>query len=199
MADPVTLAGISGGATVAGSITGAIGSLMSGEANAGMYKYQSGIARINQQIAKQNADYSRKVGEVEAQTSGMKTKAQIGTIKTAQAASGLDINKGSADDVRDSQHEIGAYDQGIIRSNAARRAYGYEVEAAKDVAQAGAYDRAASNAKDAGVIGAISSILGGAGSVSSKWLDASRTGIGATNPTQGGMGLYSGSQTGSLY
>lgn len=187
MADPLTLASISTGTTVLGSVLGAIGASTSGEANAQMYSYQAGVARINQQIAKQNADYSRATGEVEAQASGIKSRQQIGQIKTAQAASGLDVNRGSAAIVRESQGEVAAQDQAMIRANAAHRAYGYDVEAAQQEAQGNLAEMAASKSRTAGTLGAVSSILGGATSVAGKWLDAKRVGIGTSE--EGGSGV----------
>lgn len=175
--DPITLTAISLGATALGSGVGAVGSIMGGQAQSGMYKYQAGIAQMNQQIAEQDADYSRSVGEVEAQQSGMKTRFQIGNIKAGQSGSGLDVNSGSAALVRKSQHEVGMEDQAVIRSNAAKRAYGYEVEAAQQTAQGQVYKMAAEKSETAGTIGAITSILGGASSVSGKWLQAKQVGI----------------------
>lgn len=185
MADPATLTAISLGTTALGALTGAAGSAASGEAGAQMYGYQAGVSRMNQQIAKQNADYSRYVGEVEAQQSGMKTKFQVSSIKDVQAASGLDINSGTGIQVREGQHDIGLQDQAIIRSSAARRAYGFEVEGAQAGAQAGVYDMAARKSRQGGYIGALSSILGGASSVAGKWLDAKKTGIGTVGKGPG--------------
>ena|SRR5882757_386847 len=177
MADPLTIAGIGMGASAAGSILGAFGAEQGGQAQSQMYQYQAAIAQMNSKIAKQNADYTRAVGEVQAQQSGMKTRAQVGQTVATQGASGLDVNKGSNVAVRQSETEIGQYEQTVIRSNAAKKAYGYEVEAASDTAQANLDTMAASQAEKAGDIGALSSLLGGASSVSSKWLQGRQIGL----------------------
>src|SRR5438105_4747319 len=135
MADPVTLATIGIVSTVAGGATGAFGSIMGGESQSSMYKYQAGVAQINKRIAEQNADYSRKVGEVEAQQFGMKTRAEIGEAKATQGAGGLDVGSGSNLAVRESMGDIGRQNLATIRANAARRAYGYEVEGIQQEAQ----------------------------------------------------------------
>lgn len=178
-----TIANVGAGASAAGGITSAIGAILGGNAQASTYKYQSGVALINKQIALQNADYSRKVGEVEAQQSGMKTAAQISSTKSIQSASGIDVNSGSHVGVRDSEEEIGQLDESIIRSNAAKKAYGYEVEASKDEAESKVLDSASSKSKMAGYLSAFGSVLGAAGSVSSKWLQASQVGIGSSTGT----------------
>lgn len=188
MADPVSLTAISLGASAAGAGVSAFGSLMSGNAQSSAYTYQASLARMNEQIAKQNASYETASGEVQAQESGMKTRFQEGQTKVAQGASNLDVNSGTSSLVRTSEQEIGYQDQAIIRSNAARRAYGYNVEASQDEAQAQVDTMAAKNSKSAGVIGALSSVLGGAASVSSKWSSASTSGVFGNN-----AGYYGGS------
>lgn len=174
MADPVSLSALAIGGMAAGgagSIVNAIGQVFSGQSQGNMYAYQAGVATMNKNIALQNADYARIAGEVSAQESGMKTRAVVGEQKAMQGRSGLDVNRGSLVQVRTSQLEVGAEDEAIIRSNAARKAYGYDVEAAQSEAQSRLYTAASSGAKTAGWIGAAGSILGGASSVSSKWLD----------------------------
>lgn len=176
MADPVSAMAVGGMvSTAAGGILGAFGAQEQGEAQSKMYQYQAGVARINQKIAEQNADYARAAGEVEAQKSGMETRARVGQIRAAQGASNLDVNTGSAAAVRASQQAVGQEDEAIIRANAARKAYGYEVEATQDKAQVGLDTMAASQSKTAGDIGAMASILGEASSVSSKWMQYKST------------------------
>jgi hypothetical protein len=175
MADPITAVGI---AVTAG------GAIFKGMSQGAMYGYQANIARMNAQIAQQNAAYEVNLGEVQAQQQGMKTKSIIGQTKAVQGASGLDLNSGSAMEVRASEAELGAADQATIRSNAARRAYGFQVEAAQDEAQASLYDKASTNAEIGGFIDAGTSILGGGGSLSSRWLKANQIGL---DPRQGSL------------
>lgn len=174
MADPFTIVAI--GSTVLGAATSAAGAYSSGQSQGAMYQYQAGIAAMNSQIAKQNADYAIAAGEVSAQESGMKTRAQIGTTIAQQGAGGLAVGSGSNARVVTSERAIGQEDQALIRSNAAKQAYGFEVQAAQDTAQGQLYSAASTNAKTAGDINAVGSFLSGAGSVSSKWLQASQTG-----------------------
>lgn len=177
MADPFSLTAIALGSSVLGGATSAVGSIMGGQSQASMYNYQAGIALMNQQIMKQNADYATAAGEVTAQESGMKTRTQMGQTIAQQGAGGLAVGSGSNARVVSSELALGQEDQALIRSNAARQAYGYEVEATKFGAQAQVDQLAASKSKTAGYLGAFSSLLGAAGSVSSKWLQASQLGI----------------------
>ena len=175
MADPISWVGLA--ATGAGAITSAIGAGAKGAADSAMYGYQSGMALLRKQIDLQNADYERNVGEVQAQQSGEKTAQEIGQTKAVQGAGNVDVNRGSAQLVRSTQLDIGQQNEGIIRSNAAHRAYGYDVQAATDQAQSDIYGMASQTAKTAGDIGVATSILGGAASVSSKWLQGTSVGL----------------------
>lgn len=197
MADPVTLATIGIGSTAAGGITGAIGSLFSGSAQSAMYNYQAGVAQVNAQVAQQNANYATASGEVEAQQAGMRGRAVVGETKVGAGAGNIDISSGSMKNVVASETEVTQQNEGVIRANAAKRAYGFEVGAAEDTAQAGAYKIAAETSQTAGEIGAVSSILGAVGSVSSKWLQAgqvfpgSNPGVNPDSPA--GQQFYSSS------
>lgn len=172
--DPVSL---SLAATAGGGALSAFSSIMSGNAKAAQANYQAGVAQVNATIAKQNADYATQAGEVEAQQGGMKTRAQVGQTIATQGAGGLALGSGSQASVVQSEREVGAEDVSIIRSNAAKRAYGYQVEAMQDTSQAELFKMTATDAKTAGIIGAFSSILGTAGSVSSKWMQGNAAGL----------------------
>jgi hypothetical protein len=163
--------------SAAGAASGAAGSIFGGMAQSGMANYQSQIATINAQIAKQNAAYDVAVGETQAQQQGMKIRAQIGATRAQQGASGLDVNSGTNVSVRASEAEIGSYDQSLIRSNASKAAYGDEVISMQDTAQSQLDQMAASNYSTAGYIGAATSILGGAGSFGSKYLQMQKMGM----------------------
>ena len=173
MADPFTWAAIGAGSSILGGGVSAYGSLQKGAADQAMYNYQSGVAKLNQQIALQNASYAQQAGGSAAYQSGLKTAFTRGQQMVDQSASGIDVTSGSAAGVRKSTTDLGVYDQNLIRTNFAKKAYGFEVEAATKGTEAGADVIAGREAKKAGDIGAVASILGTAGSVSSKWLQAS--------------------------
>lgn len=173
MADPFSWAAIGTAASVAGGAVATGGALAKGAADRNQYQYQAGVALLNQNIAKQNAAYTRDVGENAAFISGRKTQATIAQQKVGQSAGGLDVNTGSNLDIRKSTTDVGAIDQATIRQNYAKKAYGYEVEAATKGAEAEGDVIAGDQASKAGNINAASSILGTVSSVSSKWLQGS--------------------------
>lgn len=173
MADPVTLSTLAIGsmvATGAGAGVSAFGNLFSGKAQSNLYNYQAGIAQQNATLAKQDANYALATGGVEEEQAGMRSRAQIGATRAGFGASNVDVNTGSSGRVIASETEIGQENEGVVAANAAKRAYGFGTKAAMDTAQGNIYQTAASTSKTAGGIGALSSIVGGAGAVSSKWL-----------------------------
>lgn len=178
--DPVSLGAIGIASGVASGGLGAVGSLMSGDANAGAYKYKSGLALMNQRINKQNASWATEAGETNAMESGLKSRQDIAGTKVHQAGSGFDVNSGTAASVRDTQGKVAEFDENMIRYDASKTAYGYEAKASADEAESRMDLAAADNASKAGKINAFSSILGGASSVSSKWLQGSQLWGGAS-------------------
>lgn len=173
-----SFAGFAGiGQTLLGGLTSAFGSLFKGDAEKQMYDYQAGVARLNAQIAQQNSAYALQIGEQQAQGVGLQGGQRMGQIKAAQAASGLDVNSGTAVDVRASQKEWTGIQTAAVRSSAAKTAYNYQVQSVQFGAQAQLDTLAGQNARSAGMIGAASSIVGTASSVSSEWMRGSQLGL----------------------
>jgi hypothetical protein len=164
MADPISMIAVgSMAATAIGGGVTAMGQLQGGAAAKAMYDYRA-------RIAQENAKYETALGERKAGELGMRQRAQAGQIKAAQGASGLDVSRGSAVEVQKSQGEIARIEQEDVRYSAARRAYGEET-------QAGLYTAAGKQAKTASYYEAAGTVLGSAGSVSDKWLQARSTGL----------------------
>lgn len=165
------------GANLAGGLLSAYGANKQGEAQQQMYNYRAQVAKINADINRQNASWARDKGEKEAEQYGMKAAQQRGAIKVAQAASGLDVNTGSAREVQRSQEAIKDLDLSMIRSNAAKIAYDYETKAVMDENQAGLDVMAGEYSKQAGELKAAESILGTVSTVSSKWQQGKSIGL----------------------
>lgn len=177
MASPAILAGIGIGGSALGGILGAYGAKQSAEAQSQTYMYQAGIAEYNKKIALQNRDYAYAAGEKEAVRYGFRARQQLGSITAGLGASGFKVDTGSAADVARSQRDVALIDQATIRDNAARVAYGYATQAEGQGLQAGLYTKAAADTRKAGKINMLSSLLSGATSVSSKWLQGNQVGI----------------------
>ena len=175
--NPAVLTGASIGTSIIGGIIGAFGAGAQGKSNQSLYNYRAAVSDVNRQIADANADYAIRVGERQAQHAGMEGRYRVGGVIAKTAASGIDINTGSKARVIESQQEVATHNQAVIRSDAAKRAYDFKVQATEASAQGTLFRAAASDSRRAGSTSALSSILGTASSVSSKWSDASTRGI----------------------
>ena len=124
-----------------------------GELEAGRLEYNARIAEL------QAADAVERGAEAESRFRAS-VRGLIGRQRAALAASGVDISSGSARDVQVDAAELGELDALTIRSNAAREAWGYGVQATDFRLQADAARRTGRSAQTAGRIGAATTILG---------------------------------------
>lgn len=155
---------------IAGAATSAFGAYEQGQSQSAAATYQSQVAANNAMIAKQNIAMTEASGAAKEAAQGMKTAAGAGAIKAGFGASGVDVNTGSAANVRSAAGKLGALDALTIRSNTAREAYGYEVQETSDTAQSQLLQMEASQAKTGGDISALGTLLSGVSSVGGKYL-----------------------------
>ncbi len=145
-----------------GAITTAGGALMSADATAKNAKYQSAVARNNAIVNSYGANQSANAARNEAQTASMQNAARLAGIKTSIAASGLDVNSGSAEDVQQSQREVGELSTENVYQKGLMQNYGYQIASQNDTAQSKLYDQEAAQAPVAGILNATGSLLGNA-------------------------------------
>jgi hypothetical protein len=164
-----TLSTVGAVAGAAGGLVSAIGAISSSEATGKAAEYQAQVAANNEQLAKTNAQMAGASGEQQVEAQGLKTRATVGAIKAAQAASNIDVNTGSAVDVQSSAAELGELDALTIRANAQKQVYGYETQGLSFQGQQGLASAEAAQAPVAGAIGAAGSLLSGASSVANQY------------------------------
>jgi hypothetical protein len=174
---PATLAALSIGTSVIGTGVQMIGGYEQSQAQAASANYNAQVARNNQIIAQQNAQIALDQGNVAEQAQRQKTAQLIGADLAQEAASGVNPNSGSALDVRSSDAQIGELNALTTRYNAALKARDYENQASSFGAQAELYSAQAGWDQTAGFLNMGSSLLGGASSVSDKWLKYKQLGI----------------------
>lgn len=185
-------------ATAGSGILGAFGASQAADATAASNDYKAQVARNNAIIADRNAAAARDSGNVQAQTNDLKTRAKGGDALVAQAANGLDVGSGTNVNVRNSIEDIGHLDTLTILNNASKNAAGFKAQGMNFTAEGQLDTAAASNARTAGEFNVATSLLGTAGSFSSKWAGYSRSGVFGGGGSSGGMGL-SLTSTGGLY
>jgi hypothetical protein len=155
---------------VASLVAAAAGTAMSGYSSYESSKYNAAVAQNNEIYAKQNANAALEQGQVQEEDKRLQTGEMISGINAEQAARGVVTSSGSALDVRSSAAETGELDALTIRYNA-------NMTARNDIQNAQNYGAMASLDEAQAGWGAAGSILGGASSVSNKWLQYNQYGV----------------------
>lgn len=93
-------------------------------------RFANNVAERNATLAERQRDDALNLGALEENRYRGRVAQESGSSRAAAGAAGVDINTGSAHDVRISQELVGEIDALTIRNNAARQAWGYDVEAA---------------------------------------------------------------------
>lgn len=144
------------------------------QAQANQYEYQAAVNRNNAIIAERQAADARARGEEEV----AQHREKVQQIKSRQtvgfAANNIDLSSDVVADTLFDTDYLGELDAKQIRSNAAREAYGYEVDAYNFETQAGLNDQGAASAMTAKSNvqdNSFQTILGTASTVSNSYLD----------------------------
>lgn len=121
-----------GSAMMATSIGGAIGTMASAytaiSALNSQIKYQRQIFEMNQKIADLQIQDAYRRGETEMFNYARKASGVLGETRTAFAGQGVNVHKGSAQNVYESNAEQAMRDMLTIKSNTIREAYGIKSE-----------------------------------------------------------------------
>lgn len=160
---------ISAGVGILGAIKGAQGANYQAQAEANSATYNSEVAANNAKISTQNAAFAAAEGNSKVEAQQQKTRAQVGAITANQGASGVDVNSGSAPDVRSSARETGELSAINIRADAARQAYGFQNEAAGYTATSGLDTAQAQNDITAGQLNSSTALTSGLSNVGSNF------------------------------
>jgi hypothetical protein len=154
---------------LAGGLLSAGGQLFGGFAQMQALNYQSQVAANNAAIAKQYAEQTAEATQIKTAAVSMQERAQLGAIKAGQAASGVDVNTGSAKAVQMSQRELGNLSAMTEMSKGQLAEYGYNVQAMNATAQSQLYAHEAPQALIGGALGAGGTAL----SAGAKWYSTS--------------------------
>lgn len=127
-------------------------------------RFQAQIDANNAQIALQNRSIELQQGEQDVQRAMMERNQLIGRQRVALAANGVDMNEGSAQDLLATTEFLSEWDQANIKNNAARKAWGFQVEQDNHLAEAGfnQWKAKQANPAKAGAITGFSSLLSSA-------------------------------------
>ncbi len=157
------IAGASLALAAAGTAMTVKGQMDAQAAQGAQQGYLANLARQRAGIAAQQAADARQRGEIAVQKQRDLTGQRIGTQTAQLAAQGTDL-EGSPTDILGDTARAGEHDALTIRSNAAREAWGYEVQGAGFGA-----DAALRDSFQPSYLGAGASLLSGASGIADKW------------------------------
>jgi hypothetical protein len=150
------------GLTLGSAAAGALGKYRQAGAVTAQGDAAAAVALQNAGLAAQQAQDATVRGAQAENLSRLGTRQMIGAQRAGMAAQGIDIASGTALDVQASTAYVGELDALTVRNNAAREAWGYQVEAGNYRTQA-AQAQAAARATAAGMRGeAFNTLLTGA-------------------------------------
>jgi hypothetical protein len=188
MCDPVTI-GIA--LTVASTAVGAYGQIQQGQAINAQSKYEAKVADRNAKLSEAGREDARKRGEREQLNHWRRVSQMMGEQRAQFAAGGLDVNFGTPGAVVEDTMLIGLEDSQILAENTRKEMEGFDIEAANLRDSAKAARMRGKAAKQAGYIGAASTILGGAAQVAGKFSPSGSTGGGGGSSSFGSTSGYS--------
>lgn len=171
--DPGTIiAGVTG-------VLGAFGAMQSGQAQAAAFER-------NAQIDKENAGQAAFAAEADASRQQTAMRRRMATARNAAAASGVDIASGSPLDVMADIAAESALDVAVTRWRGRQRSNAYLTQAGNDMASA-------DQAEAAGIFGAGTTLLTGAGRAYGSFTSSRSSAGNSTIPSTGGSPLPGGS------
>lgn len=85
--------------------------------------------KVNAKLASAQAQSAREEGDIQAGHMAAQTKANVAKQRVAAAATGADVNSGSALDLQSDTQWQGAQNAITIKNNAWRQAWGYNIQA----------------------------------------------------------------------
>lgn len=146
---------------IAGLVTSIYGQVKSGNAASRAGRAAAERDEFNASVADLQAKDALAVGREEESSFRTQVRGLIGTERVAFASQNVDVRSGSAADVQADTAYLGELDAQRIRANAARQAWGLQVQAA-DYRHAAAVSRAGgSAAATAAYVGAGATALTG--------------------------------------
>ena len=168
----LTLAGVGTGVSAYGQWRAGGAAKKAGEAQRRAADSQAELHDYNAAIAELQAEDAIERGEEAANQFRQRVRVMIGSQRAGLAAQGVDVNYGSAVDVQADAEFLGELDALTLRTNAAREAWGYKVQA-EDSRRRGEITRregvmleaAGKQAQTSARIGAVGTIIGGGASL----------------------------------
>lgn len=145
--------------TVVGGLFSAASSVMAGQAQARAYEAEAKMAEYNAKMAERQGVEALKAGAREEERFRQQARQFQSSQRTAIAASGTQVSGSALSVLADTAQGI-EQDADTIRFNTLKDKWGFDVQRTNFINQANAARTSAKNARTAGWIGGVTSILG---------------------------------------
>ena len=114
----------------AGAVTSLAGAFTQAQAQQDQASFAAAQYKQNQKIALAQGALAESIGDKNASIAAKQGQAQVGDQRLAAAASGIDVNSGSAAGLQADTEYQSQLNQMTIKNNAWREAWGYQMQAA---------------------------------------------------------------------
>lgn len=171
MIDSTSLGNASLGLSVAGAISGAVGSFYSARMTKNQLAFDAEMAHINARVAELGARSAFERGQKEIASLTMQAGRLKSSQRAAMAANGIDLGEGNAAEVQASTSLMAEIDKQTLEANAVKSAWGYRIEATN--MESAAMMKEGSAAGISPAMSGMSSLLTSAGRVANSWYDMS--------------------------
>jgi len=161
--------------TVASTAMSVMGSIQQGKAAEAQGKYQAQVAANNAMLAKQQGDDAIARGKQEEQAHRRRVGQTIGMQRANIAGSGFDLGDLTSQDIMGDSAKWGEIDAFTIRDNAAREAWGYEIQGMNYTADGQLARARGEQSRKASYWSAAGDLLGGATKFSGQYSDWNKT------------------------
>jgi hypothetical protein len=161
---------------------GTYGAIQSGQAASQAASYQAQVARNNATVASQNADAAQRQGVLDEQNKIRQNRALIGAQTAGAAANGLDVNSGTAVDIRSGQANVNQQSLTSLRDMTDRKVASYRSQGSNFQADAALAGMRGDQAVTASYISAGQTALSAAGNIGMGYADMQRSGV-TQNPS----------------
>lgn len=169
------------------------GTIAQGKAQSNALRYEADVNKNNAVIQERLSADAIERGREEERLHRIKIGQLSAKQQNALALNGVEANSGTALDILGDTAQIGELEALTIRSNAAREAYGYDLNANNYTNSANNNLTAARNVRSSSRFSAMTTALSTAGSVGGDWYKYKQMGAFSTSANSGG--LYGGGYT----
>lgn len=163
--------------TAVSTAVGVMGSIQQGKAAQAQANYQAQVSENNAKITQWQAQDAIARGKVEEEQHRKQVARFLGTQRAGIAGSGFELGDETSMSILGDTAAMGELDALTIRSNAAREAWGYQVQGSNFQADAGMSRLAGKNARSSSYWQAGGDLLSGASRFGTQYADFKSKGL----------------------